>query len=63
MAKRKRPELPYWLTTHEELCSGCDAPYAYAVEVRCAGCDRAYCMVCYVTVDGETFCTECEGAA
>ena len=49
----------YWIEGGEEICSGCDAVYAYAVEARCVGCDRAYCQLCFVTVAGEIFCTDC----
>lgn len=63
MASRKPAEPPYWLIDFEEYCDGCAAPYAYAVEARCAGCDRAYCAVCFVTSNGEVFCSECDGGA
>lgn len=59
VAKRKRRELPYWLAAGEELCTGCERAYAYAVEARCVSCDRAYCSVCVYVVAGERFCRDC----
>jgi hypothetical protein len=52
---------PYWLEGIEEVCSGCDVNYAYAVEARCVACDSALCPLCTVTIHLEIFCSECSG--
>jgi hypothetical protein len=59
VGRKLRRLIPYWLRSHEQHCTGCEAPHALAVEARCVACDRAYCVVCVVVVSGELFCSEC----
>ncbi|MGN6186750.1 MAG: hypothetical protein ACTHQM_24200, partial [Thermoanaerobaculia bacterium] len=60
LRKKLKKLVPYWLTSqHEQVCVTCDAPHAYAVEVRCVACDEANCPFCIVVVAGEPFCPAC----
>jgi len=49
----------WWLAGGEEECAGCQATYAYEVEVRCVHCDEAMCPVCAVWVRRKSYCVGC----
>ncbi|HET8796632.1 MAG TPA: hypothetical protein VFO89_03030 [Thermoanaerobaculia bacterium] len=59
--RRKLKKLvPWWLSAAgEQVCTTCEAPHAYAVEVRCVACDLAQCPFCAVVVAGESYCPLC----